>query len=76
MAAALAGDMKKALELQDRLVPLDQAIFIEPGLAGAKAGLSLLGRGNEEVRLPLVPVTAATKAAIRSAMVHAGLIGA
>jgi len=76
MAAALAGDIKKALELQDRLVPLDQAIFIEPGLAGAKAGLSLLGRGNEEVRLPLVPVTAATKAAIRSAMVHAGLIGA
>jgi 4-hydroxy-tetrahydrodipicolinate synthase len=76
MAAALAGDMRKALELQDRLVPLDQAIFIEPGLAGAKAGLSLLGRGNEDVRLPLVPVTAATKAAIRAAMVHAGLIGA
>jgi 4-hydroxy-tetrahydrodipicolinate synthase len=76
MAAALAGDMKRALALQDRLVPLDQAICIEPGLAGAKAGLSLLGRGNEDVRLPLVPVTAATKAAIRAAMVHAGLIGA
>jgi len=74
MAAALAGDAVKALALQDKLVPLDQAIFIEPGLAGAKAGLSLLGRGNEEVRLPLVPVTAATKAAIKSAMLHAGLI--
>jgi len=74
MAAALAGDTAKALALQDKLVPLDQAIFIEPGLAGAKAGLALLGRGNEEVRLPLVPVTAATKAAIKSAMLHAGLI--
>ncbi len=74
MAAALAGDSAKALALQDKLVPLDQAIFIEPGLAGAKAGLALLGRGNEEVRLPLVPVTAATKAIIRSAMLHAGLI--
>ncbi len=74
MAAALAGDSAKALALQDKLVPLDQAIFVEPGLAGAKAGLSLLGRGNEEVRLPLVPVTAATKAIIQSAMVHAGLI--
>ena len=74
MAAALAGDMAKALELQDRLVPLDQATFIEPGLAGAKAGLALLGRSNEEVRLPLVPVTAGTKSAIRAAMVHAGLI--
>ncbi len=74
MAAALTGDAVKALALQDKLVPLDQAIFIEPGLAGAKAGLALLGRGNEEVRLPLVPVTAATKAAIKSAMLHAGLI--
>jgi len=74
MAAALAGDTAKALALQDKLVPLDQAIFIEPGLAGAKAGLALLGRGNEEIRLPLVPVTAATKAAIKSAMLHAGLI--
>ena len=74
MAAALAGETAKALALQDKLVPLDQAIFIEPGLAGAKAGLALLGRGNEEVRLPLVPVTAATKAIIKSAMLHAGLI--
>jgi 4-hydroxy-tetrahydrodipicolinate synthase len=74
MAAALAGETAKALALQDKLVPLDQAIFIEPGLAGAKAGLALLGRGNEEVRLPLVPVTAASKAIIKSAMLHAGLI--
>jgi 4-hydroxy-tetrahydrodipicolinate synthase len=74
MAAALAGETAKALALQDKLVPLDQAIFIEPGLAGAKAGLALLGRGNEEVRLPLVPVTASTKAMIKSAMLHAGLI--
>jgi len=74
MEKALKGDMAGALALQDRLVPLDQATFIEPGLAGAKAGLSLLGRMNEEVRLPLVPVTSATKAAIRAAMVHAGLI--
>jgi 4-hydroxy-tetrahydrodipicolinate synthase len=57
-------------------VPLHDAIFREPGLAGAKCGLSLLGRGNEEVRLPLMPVTAPTKEAIRSAMVHAGLLNA
>ena len=47
-------------------MPLHHAIFMEPGLAGAKCGLSLLGRGNEEVRLPLLPVTAGTKAAIRA----------
>ena len=74
MTAALAGDAKKALALQDKLVPLDQAIFIEPGLCGAKYGLSVLGKLVEEVRLPLVPVTEATRTAIRAAMTHAGLI--
>lgn len=76
MAAALAGDMKKALALQDKLVPLDQAIFMEPGVAGSKCGLSILGRVNNEVRLPLVTVTKQTEQAIRAAMVHAGLINA
>ena len=70
----LAGDYKQGMVVQDRLVPLHGAIFMEPGLAGAKCGLALLGRGNEEVRLPLLPVSASAKAAIRSAMVHAGLI--
>lgn len=74
MAAALAGDMKKALALQDKLVPLDQAIFMEPGVAGSKCGLSILGRVKNEVRLPLVTVTLQTEYAIRAAMVHAGLI--
>jgi 4-hydroxy-tetrahydrodipicolinate synthase len=47
---------------------------MEPGLAGAKCGLALLGRGTEEIRLPMTPVTPAAKAAIRAAMVHAGLL--
>ena len=73
-AATLAGDYAQALTLQDRLMPLHTAIFLEPGLAGAKYGLSLLGRCTEDVRLPLVGVTDATKTAIRDAMVHAGLL--
>jgi 4-hydroxy-tetrahydrodipicolinate synthase len=76
MEAALAGDMKRALALQDRLVPLDLAIFLEPGLCGAKYGLSALGRMSDEVRLPLVPATEPARKAIRSAMVHAGLLNA
>jgi 4-hydroxy-tetrahydrodipicolinate synthase len=70
------GDFSGALQVQDRLVPLHDAIFLEPGLAGAKCGLTLLGRGNEEVRLPLLPVTEPTKDAIRKAMIHAGLVNA
>ena len=72
--ATLQGDYARALEYQDRLMPLHEAIFIEPGLVGAKYGLSLLGLGNEEVRLPLVGLTEGTKARIRSAMQHAGLL--
>jgi 4-hydroxy-tetrahydrodipicolinate synthase len=72
--ATLAGDYRTALDYQDRLMPLHEAIFMEPGVAGAKYGLSLLGMCGEEVRSPLTTLTEATKAAIRAAMVHAGLL--
>jgi len=74
MSAVLKGDYATGLKLQDRLTPLHDAIFKEPGLAGAKHGLKLLGRLDEEVRLPLMTVTPPTGAVIRDAMVHAGLI--
>ncbi len=73
-AATLAGDYAKALEYQDRLMPLHVAIFLEPGLAGAKYGLSRLGLCADEVRLPLVGVTEGTRSRIDAAMRHAGLI--
>ena len=72
--ATLAGDYAKALELQDKLMPLHIAIFLEPGLVGAKYGLSLLGRCSEEVRLPLVGLSDGVKLAIKDAMIHAELI--
>jgi 4-hydroxy-tetrahydrodipicolinate synthase len=73
-AATLKGDYRLALEYQDRLMPLHEAIFLEPGLAGAKYGLSLLGLCSEEVRLPLVTLTEGTKARIREAMRFAGIL--
>jgi len=73
-AATLAGDYGKALEYQDRLIPLHRAIFAEPGLCGAKYGLSLLGRCTDEVRRPHVPVSDPVKAQIGEAMRFAGLI--
>ena len=74
--ACLAGDYARALGVQDRLVPLHAATFLEAGVTGAKCGLSVLGRMSDEVRLPLVGSTDATKKAIREAMVHAGLVNA
>jgi 4-hydroxy-tetrahydrodipicolinate synthase len=70
----LAGDYARALELQDLLMPLHEAIFIEPGLVSAKYGLSLLGLCSEDVRLPLVGLTDGSKARMKAAMQHAGLI--
>ena len=72
--ATLAGDYATALEIQDRLMPLHQAIFAEPGLVGAKTALAMLGRCSEEVRLPLVGATEPTRARIADAMRHAGLL--
>jgi 4-hydroxy-tetrahydrodipicolinate synthase len=72
--ATLSGDYAKALTIQDRLIPLHDAIFFEPGVAGAKCGLALLGRCQEILRSPLLPATAKTREAIKSAMVHAGLL--
>lgn len=74
-AATLARNYDKALELQDLLMPLHSAIFLEPGVCGAKYGLSLLGLCREDVRLPLVGLSEATKLAIKDALKHAGLIG-
>ena len=72
--ACLAGDYAKALDLQDKLMPLHQAIFTEPGLVGAKYAMSQLGLCSDEVRLPLTPLSDGTKSLIRDALRHAGLL--
>lgn len=72
--ATLANDKQKALELQDRLMPLHKALFIEPGLCGAKYALSRLGRVENVVRSPLVTIEASTAAKIDEAMKFAGLV--
>jgi 4-hydroxy-tetrahydrodipicolinate synthase len=72
--ASLSGDREKAIELQDRLMPLHKAIFIEAGVSGAKYALSRLGKIENSVRSPLVTVEPSTAQAIDAALVHAGLI--
>jgi 4-hydroxy-tetrahydrodipicolinate synthase len=72
--ACLKGDYAGALAFQDKLMPLHTALFLETNPAPAKYALSILGKCDETVRLPMVPVTASTRSAVRAAMVHAGLI--
>lgn len=72
--ATLSGDFRLALTLLDRLMPLHEAVFMEPGVVGAKYGLSLLGMCRDEVRSPLTGAEQGTRIAIKDAMIHAGLI--
>src|SRR5262249_37455982 len=72
--ACLRGDYATALKLQDTLLPLHNALFIETSPAPVKYALSVLGRCSETVRRPLVTIADKGKAALREAMVHAGLI--
>ncbi|MEM1374213.1 MAG: 4-hydroxy-tetrahydrodipicolinate synthase [Pseudomonadota bacterium] len=73
-AACLAGDYGKAVEIQDVLMPLHQAVFTEPGLCGAKYGAAKLGLCSDAVRPPLVTLSDATKARMDAAMARAGLL--
>ena len=73
-SACLEGDYGKALEWQDRLMPLHKALFVETSPAPVKFALSCLGRCSEDVRLPLAPVREETRSAVESAMRHAGIL--
>jgi 4-hydroxy-tetrahydrodipicolinate synthase len=73
-SACLRGDYATALTLQDKLAPLHINLFVETSPAPIKYGMSLIGRGENLLRLPMVPATEKAQAAVREAMVHAGLL--
>ncbi len=70
---ALAGELDSAREWHYRLLPLMDANFLETNPAPVKAALALMGRIRNVLRLPLVPVTAATLAALREALERVGV---
>ncbi|MEQ1651884.1 MAG: 4-hydroxy-tetrahydrodipicolinate synthase [Hyphomicrobium sp.] len=74
--ALLAGDYKKALALQDRLLPLFEVMFVETNPGPAKYAVSRLGFCTEDMRLPMVPVSDAGKAAIDNVLKDLGLLSA
>src|SRR5436305_2991882 len=68
--ACLKGDYQAALKLQDKLMPMHIALFVETNPAPAKYALSVLGKCRETVRLPMVRVAEKTRATVRAAMVR------
>ncbi len=74
--ACMAGDFKKALALQDRLMPLHEVLFIETNPAPVKYAVSRLGFGTADMRLPMVPVSEASRRAIDAVLLGLDLIDA
>ncbi len=75
--ACLKGDWKRALEIQDLLIPVHDALFVETSPAPVKYAAWRLGIiGSADCRLPMAPVTEPTKKIVDAALAHAGLLKA
>src|SRR5262245_31795774 len=72
-AAALVGDVKKARELNDRLLPLHQRLFIETSPSPVKWAMAEMGLIEYGLRLPMVPVTERCHQPLREALHEAGI---
>jgi 4-hydroxy-tetrahydrodipicolinate synthase len=68
------GETERAMAIQDRLLALHDAMFVESNPGPVKYGSSLLGHGTEQCRSPLAPVSDATRAQVRAAMLDVGLL--
>ena len=72
--ACLGGNFKRALEIQDRLMPLHDALFVESNPGPVKYAASKLGLCNGETRLPLAPLAPASKKKVDEAIAAVGLV--
>jgi 4-hydroxy-tetrahydrodipicolinate synthase len=69
-----AGDIETVQAINDRLMPLHEALFVETSPAPVKYAANLLGKCRNIVRQPLIAVSEETEIKVREAMAHAGLI--
>jgi 4-hydroxy-tetrahydrodipicolinate synthase len=74
-AAWQKGDIDGAMAINERLMPLNDAMFCETSPGPVKFATSLLGHGTSELRLPLAPIAEASRAKVEAAMKKVGLIG-
>ena len=72
--AALAGQAREAAAIQRRLLPLHQALFVEPSPSATKWAMARLGRCGAGLRLPITPLSPAAQAVVERALREAGLL--
>ena len=74
VAAARRGDPAGAVDRQVRMAELNRAMFVETNPAPVKAALGLMARCSPELRLPLAPISEASLAKVREAMIRYGVL--
>ncbi len=71
--AFTSGKISTALKLHEKLYPLFKDLFIESNPGPVKAALAMMGQIDEEIRLPLVPISAKSREVLRAAMKRSGI---
>lgn len=74
-AAWQKRDLDTAMKLNERLMPLHEALFCETSPGPVKFAMSMLGQCSSELRLPLAPIAEASRAKVEAAMKKVGLVG-
>jgi len=74
VVAARKGDFARALDRQVAMAELNRIMFVETSPGPVKAAVALLGKASGELRLPLAPISDASLAKVREAMVRFGLV--
>lgn len=72
--AAIAGDARRAMEIQLSLMPLHRALFVEPNPIPVKWALQRMGRIGAGLRLPLTPLASTQHAAVEDALRQCGMV--
>ena len=72
--AAIAGDVKRAMEIQFKLMPLHKHLFVEPNPIPVKWALHRMGRCGGALRLPMTPLTPANQPVVEGALRATGLL--
>ena len=72
--AAMAGDVRRAMEIQFRLMPVHKNLFIEPSPIPVKWAMARMGLCGATLRLPLTPMSASCEPAVEGALRSAGLL--
>lgn len=72
-AAAMAGDIARAVEINNRVLGLHGKLFVEPNPVPVKWALAEMGKMPAGLRLPLAPLSASYHETVRAALVEAGV---